>query len=102
MGDAGSVNIVVDPNRAGRNSVHLYFYDQDGRPAEIAEDVTVTFTLPSEDIGPIVREPFRAGPAHFQIDGNELVTSGRWTIEVTSRVSRFDTATAEVEVLVGG
>ena len=48
-----------------------------------------------------MREPFRAGPAHFQIDGDELVTGGRWVIEVTATVSRFEEATAEVEVLVG-
>jgi len=102
LGDVGSVNIVVDPNRAGRNAIHLYFYDEDGRPAEIAGDVSVSLSLPANDIGPIVREPFRAGPAHFQIDGNELVTGGRWTIEVTANVSRFEAATGEVEVLVGG
>lgn len=102
LGDAGTVNVVVDPNQAGRNSIHLYFADPDGRPAEIADDVTVSLSLPASDIGPIVREPFRAGPAHFQIDGDELVTGGRWVIEVTASVSRFESATAEVEVLVGG
>jgi len=102
LGDAGSVNIVVDPNQAGRNAIHLYFYDEDGRPAGIADDVTVSLSLPSDDIGPIVREPVRAGPAHFQIDGNELVTGGRWTIQVTANISRFESATGEVEVLVGG
>ena len=102
LGDAGSVNIVVDPNQAGRNAIHLYFFDEDGRPAEIADDVSVSLSLPSDDIGPIVREPFRAGPAHFQIDGNELVTGGRWTIQVTADISRFESATGEVEVLVGG
>ena len=101
LGDIGSVSIVVDPNQAGRNAIHLYFYDEDGRAAEVAEDVTVSLSLPASDIGPIVREPFRAGPAHFQIDGDELVTGGRWVIEVTAAVSRFEEATAEVEVLVG-
>ncbi|MET0913388.1 MAG: copper resistance protein CopC [Acidimicrobiales bacterium] len=102
LGDAGSVNIVVDPNQAGRNAIHLSVSDADGRPAEIADDVSVSLSLPSDDIGPIVREPFRAGPAHFQIDGNELVTGGRWTIQVTADISRFESATGEVEVLVGG
>jgi len=101
LGDIGSVNVVVDPNQAGRNAVHLYFYDEDGRAANLTEGVTVSFSLPSSDIGPIVREPFRAGPTHFQIDGDELVTGGRWVIEVTATVSRFEEATAEVEVLVG-
>ncbi|HEY5886219.1 MAG TPA: hypothetical protein VIT24_00770, partial [Acidimicrobiales bacterium] len=77
-------------------------YDEDGRPAEIADHVSVSLSLPSDDIGPIVREPFRAGPAHFQINGNELVTGGRWTIQVTADISRFESATGEVEVLVGG
>lgn len=102
LDDAGSVNVVVDPNRAGRNAIHLYFYDPDGRPAEITEDVTVRLSLPASDIGPIVREPVRAGPAHFQIDGDELVTGGRWVIEVTAIISRFEAASGEVEVLVGG
>ena len=101
LGDIGSVNVVIDPNQAGRNAVHLYFYDEDGRAADVAEDVSVSFSLPSGDIGPIVREPFRAGPTHFQIDGDELVTGGRWVIEVTATVSRFEEANAEVEVLVG-
>ena len=48
-----------------------------------------------------MRAPFRAGPSHFQVDGDELVTGGRWIIEVTEQ-TRFETATAEVEVLVGG
>ena len=96
----GSVNVVVDPNQAGRNSVHFYFYDEDGRPEDPGEDVSVSFTLPSDEIGPIVREPFGAGPAHFQVDGNELATGGRWTVDVSAQVSRFETATAEVEVLV--
>jgi copper transport protein len=102
LGDAGAVDIVVDPNRAGRNAIHLYFTDADGRPTEIADEVSVSLTLPASDLGPIVREPFRAGPAHFQIDGDELVTGGRWVITVTATLSRFETATGEVEVLVGG
>jgi copper transport protein len=102
MDDAGTVNVVVDPNQAGRNAIHFYFYDEDGRPADIGDDVTVRLSKPSDEIGPIVRSPFRAGPAHFQIDGNELATGGRWTIEVTAQVSRFETASGEVEVLVGG
>ena len=70
-------------------------FDQQHGQALVAQSTVLA------DIGPIVREPFRAGPAHFQIDGDELVTGGRWVIEVTAAVSRFEEATAEVEVLVG-
>lgn len=102
LGDAGSVQIVVDPNRAGENTVHLYFYDPDGRPAELAEEVRLDFSKPSDDIGPIGRTPFRAGPAHFQLDGSELVSGGRWEITVIARLSRFAQASATTDVLVSG
>ena len=101
LGDAGSVQLVVDPNRAGQNSMHLYFYDPAGRPAQIADDVRLELTKPGDGVGPISREPFRAGPAHFQWDGAELVSSGRWEITVVARIDRFSEETATADVLVG-
>ncbi len=102
LGESGSVNVVVDPARAGFNQIHLYFYDPDGRPADLTDDVTVNLSLPADDIGPIRRTPVRAGPNHFQLDGNDLVTGGRWIIEVVATISRFESASGEVEVLVAG
>ncbi len=102
LGDTGSVNVVVDPNQAGTNQIHFYFYDTDGRPAEVEGDITVNLSLPSDDIGPITRTPFRAGPSHFQLDSDDLVTGGRWVIEVNVAVSRFEEARGEIEVLVAG
>lgn len=99
--EVGTVNVVVDPNRVGRNTIHLYFYGPDGRPADLAEDVTLRLSLPADDIGPIEREPVRAGDAHLQVVGDELATSGRWVIEVDARLSRFTAASGQVEVLVG-
>jgi copper transport protein len=103
LGDDGSVNVVVDPNQAGSNQIHVYFYDRDGRPAEVPDDaeVTIGLSLPADDIGPIRRTPFRAGPSHFQLDSNDLVTGGRWLVEVGVR-SRFEEAGGEIEVLVAG
>jgi copper transport protein len=98
LGDAGSVDVIVDPARVGRNAIHLYFFDPDGRPADIAEGVIVRLTLPAAGIGPIEREPVRAGAAHLQLDGDELAVPGTWTIEVDARTSRFDKETATVEV----
>lgn len=104
LGDSGSVNVVVDPNQAGPNAIHLYFYDENGRAAEITDDeaVTVRLSLPASDIGPIERRPVRAGPNHFTLQTDDLVTGGRWTIEVDVRVSRFDEETGDIEVLVNG
>lgn len=101
LGAAGSVQLVIDPNRAGQNSMHLYFYDPAGRPGQIADEVRIELTKPGDGVGPISREPFRAGPGHFQWDGAELVSSGRWEVTVIARIDRFSEETATADVLVG-
>ncbi len=102
LGDAGSVQIVVDPARAGDNEIHLYTYDPSGRPADIAESLTLELSLPAAGLGPIERQPYRAGPAHHQLDGDTLATAGTWVIEIIARVDRFSEETGTVEVPVSG
>ena len=96
LGD-GTVNVVVDPAKVGPTSIHLYLLDASGRPFE-PESVTLDLSLESAGIGPLEREPFVAGPGHFQLDTNDLTIAGTWTIGVEARIDRFDQATAEVEV----
>jgi copper transport protein len=97
----GSVNVVVDPNQAGRNEIHLYLFDQAGRVSdEVYDEMTLRLSLPAAELGPLEREPFVAGPGHYQLDGSDLSIPGDWTIEVVARVNRFDQLTAEVTVPV--
>jgi copper transport protein len=100
LGDAGSVQVTVAPARAGSNQVHLYLFDPDGRPAEIAESVTLVLTLPSAGLGPITRDAVRAGPAHLQLDTDDLAVAGTWRVEVRARVDRFreEVGTADVPI----
>jgi len=102
LGDAGSVQVTISPARAGTNQIHLYLFDPDGRPAEIAESITLELSLPAAQLGPITREATRAGPAHLQLDGDDLAVAGTWTIEVTARLDRFTEATGTIEVPVAG
>lgn len=96
----GSVNLVVDPDRAGSNSMHLYVLDQYGRSLDRLDSVQLEFSLPANQIGPIVRTPLLAGPGHYQFDGNELATPGRWTVTVTAKPDRFTQARATFRVPV--
>jgi copper transport protein len=97
----GSVNVVVDPNRAGTNALHLYVFDRAGRVSGADfDDVTIRLSLPSAQVGPLEREPFLAGPGHFQLDGGDLSIPGTWTVEVVARVDTFEQLTAEVQVPV--
>jgi copper transport protein len=98
LGDAGSVQVTVAPAQAGFNQIHLYLFDPDGRPADIAESVMLVMSLPSADLGPITRETLRAGPAHLQLDGTDLSVAGDWTIEVRARVDRFTEEAGATEV----
>ena len=99
LGDAGSVQLTVAPAQAGFNQIHLYLFDPDGRPAEIAESVTLVMSLPSADLGPITREAVRAGPG--ALPARRRPTSrvaGDWTIEVRARVDRFTEEAGTTEV----
>jgi copper transport protein len=99
IGD-GSVNLVVDPNRAGSNAIHLYLLDAAGRPAALAVSVTLELSLPSNQLGPIRRQPFVAGPGHYQLNSGDLSISGKWSIVVRFQVSKFDEKTATFDVTV--
>lgn len=96
----GSVQVVVDPARPGRNEIHLYTYGSDGRPDDIADEVVIELTLPAVGLGPIERTPTRAGPAHLQLATDDLALAGRWEITVRARVDRFTEAvgTATIDV----
>ncbi len=95
------LDLTVEPNRAGRNEMHLYLFTDDGRPAE-ASNVLVTLSMPAKDIGPIEREPTLTGPGHWTLSGAELPLPGRWNVGFAAAVSKFADATAEVPIDVGG
>jgi copper transport protein len=99
IGD-GSVNLVVDPNRAGSNAIHLYLLDRNARPAALAESVTLELSLPSSQIGPISRQPFVAGPGHYQLNSSDLSIAGKWSIVVRAQISKFEEKTATFDVTV--
>jgi copper transport protein len=102
LGEAGSVQVTVAPARAGFNQIHLYLFDPDGRPAEIAESITLELSLPAAQLGPLAREATRAGPAHLQLDGHDLAVAGTWQVVVRARIDRFTEATGTIEVPVAG
>lgn len=100
LGTDYEVNLVVDPNRTGVNEVHLYVLDATGRPAEPGEELSLSFTKPDQDIGPIARVPQDAGPGHWLHTGPELSIPGRWVVGVNVRVSDFEELRTEITVIV--
>jgi copper transport protein len=94
------LNLVVDPNRAGSNEVHLFIRNPGGFSALVTEPVEIEFRLPDREIGPITRTPELAGIGHYLHVGPELAIPGEWEITVRQRVDEFEEVTAEVAVTV--
>jgi hypothetical protein len=95
-----TVNLVVDPNRVGHNSIHMYFLDPTGRVAEVANGVTLELSFPASQIGPLTRQPFVAGPGHYQLDTDDLSLPGQWEIKVRAQFSKFEVGETTFDVNV--
>lgn len=96
----GQMTFTVDPNRAGRNEIHLYLLGDTGRPVDVAESVMMRLSQPELDIGPIEREPIIGGPGHYILSGPELSVPGTWEITVEVALNRFDVVTHTIDVVV--
>lgn len=94
------LDVVVDPNRAGQNEVHLFVLTPGGLPALVTGEASIEFYMPAEDIGPIIRPLQVAGPAHFLYIGPELAIPGEWVVTVRSRLSQFDEVSVDIPVVV--
>jgi copper transport protein len=90
----GDVQLVVDPARAGSNTIHLYFLSATGqvRPVDAAELRAGTASIPPRKL-----QLFPAGPGHFAAYDAALSPAGTWTFAVTAVTNgAADTATMEV------
>jgi copper transport protein len=87
--DTGSVNLVVLPATVGRNTMHVQYVDDTGRPVDVATTLTVEMSLPEKQLGPITRDVVKIAPGHYVLVGDELSLAGQWTVTVAVRVSDF-------------
>ncbi|PWI16552.1 transporter [Streptomyces sp. Act143] len=84
----GTVQITLDPGRVGRNSVQAIVYGADGGFATVPE-LRLTFTLASQDIGPLdARLTDRGG--YWGTSDFDLPIAGTWTMRTTVRISETD------------
>jgi len=102
VGDGFELDLVVDPNRVGRNTLHLYALDPAGRPAEDATDLALELTYLPEGIGPIPVQPFRAGPGHWVATIDDLTFPGDWELRAVVGFGRFDEREVRFVVPVSG
>jgi copper transport protein len=95
-----TVDLVVDPNRAGRNTLHLYVVEPTGRPTDRVEELRLELTYLPEAIGPIPLELYPVGPGHWTGIVDDLAFPGAWELRVVAAVGAFDEAAATLTVPV--
>ena len=96
LGD-GTVEVVVDPASA-RSQRRPRLPARCRGPARrlLRRRRPSSWPCRRQDIGPLDREPVRAGPGHFQLVGTDLDLAGEWTLTVTVKPDRFTEQTATV------
>ncbi|MGH2791681.1 MAG: CopD family protein [Actinomycetota bacterium] len=98
LGD-DNLDVLVDPNEVGANQVHLTAVTPTGEPVRLKQ-MEVLFTMPSEDIGPLVGEGKKLAPGHFVVQGNQLSVPGEWSFEIVARLDKFTEERTTVSVTV--
>lgn len=84
------VEVSLIPAAVGGNSVHITYFDSGKRPKDIAQQVSVELTQPDQGIGPISRDAVKAATGHFILDGLQIPTSGKWQLDLITRISDFE------------
>ncbi|SFG20949.1 copper transport protein [Streptomyces mirabilis] len=97
-GGHGKVQIELSPSRVGENSVQAVIYGPDGGFATVPE-LRLTFTLESQQIGPIDAELTDKG-GYWAADGVTLPVGGTWTMKVTVRTTDIDQVTVSKTVKI--
>ncbi|OIJ67106.1 hypothetical protein WN71_015410 [Streptomyces mangrovisoli] len=97
-GGRGSVQVTLDPGRAGRMSAQAVVFGADGGLAAVPE-LRVSFTLSSRRIGPIDAKLTDRG-GYWACDSLDLPLPGTWTMKVTVRVSDIDQVSVERPVRI--
>ena len=96
---SGTLTVSVGPGTEGATQAHLYLDNAKGFPYDAAQ-VTVEFTLPAQNLGPLEATVEHDGPGHYLDQPLALTFPGTWTMSVTIRSDDFDETTVAVPVKI--
>jgi copper transport protein len=94
-----TLQVEVDPAKAGENGVHLYAYTSQGKPLKVVE-WAATAALPGAGIEPIAIPLLPLTDNHASGSIN-LPSAGSWQMRVTVRTTEVDQEATTVTVPVG-
>jgi len=99
LASGGSAKVAVSPARTGPNTIEITVLDQAGTPAD-AREVTLTASLPVEQLGPLPVTLTKAGTGVYRASGASFQRSGTWELVLRVQRSEFDRDVAQVDVPV--
>jgi copper transport protein len=91
------LNYIFDPARTGPNVIHLYFFEQTGPPANV-DEVKLSATLSSKNLGPIRIPLQRIVPSHYTTSSAVFPLPGDWRVRIEARRGEFEALTQTVTV----
>ncbi|WP_020379295.1 CopD family protein [Candidatus Microthrix parvicella] len=94
--------IQMSPVRVGPTVAHVTVVDPTGPPPEDLSELTVSFALPSADLGPIEPELIELNPSHVIADDVPLTSPGEWMVTVDARRGTAEFLRATFQVDIGG
>ena len=93
------VQVELEPAVTEGAEMHIYLSSPSGG-LDRADEITVTASLPSADLGPLDIETVPAGPNHVIATDVNLPVAGVWTFDVTARFGEFDQVVFTVQIPV--
>lgn len=97
LDDGDTVVMDLTPAKQGSNEIHLFLYDENNNPFD-PRDLSVSASLPQEELGPLQVDLVHAGVGHYIGTGLSLPSPGEWRVSVSVRTSEFDESDAEARV----
>ena len=94
--------IEISPVRVGPNVAHVTVVDPAGPPPEDLSELTVSFSLPAADLGPIDPKLIELNDSHIIADDVALTAPGLWTVTVDARRGAAEFLRATFEVTIEG
>jgi copper transport protein len=94
-----AVELTVEPNRVGQNTITMMVPDHHGHGAAF-EALEIRFTMPERGIGPLVVDATATAPDHYVVNGHQLSVPGMWELRIVGQVDRFTDVSATVPLHV--
>ncbi len=91
------VDVVVVPGRSGRNAVHVSALTPKGELKDV-EELTITFSLPEQDIADIEVPLEKISAGHYTAAGFTIPLDGDWIVTAKAVVSEFTQRTMRAEI----